>query len=194
MFRQTPTMAFTRCARWRIFRSAVPRSRSIRTWSRRWPRSSWPQRRANRELGLLDATRADAIVAACRGSAGGPAARAVRGRRHPGRRRHLDQHERQRGDRQSRAGTAGPAEGRLPVPASQRARQHEPEHQRRLSDGAQARGAIPASCGWSTRWRVLREAFEAQGRRVQGHPQDGPHPAAGRGADDARAGVLAPMR
>ena len=64
---------------------------------------------ANRELGLLDDERADAIVAACEEIRERRAARPVRGRRDPGRRRHLDQHERQRGHRQPRAGDARPA-------------------------------------------------------------------------------------
>ena len=82
------------------------------------------------------------------------AARPVRGRRDPGRRRHLDQHERQRGDRQPRARAARPrsaASTQLPAPA--RTRQPEPEHQRRLSDRGQARAAVrhPAAAGG--RWR-----------------------------------------
>ena len=58
---------------------------------------------ANRDLGVLDAKIADAIIKALRPRHlrrdDGP----VRHRLHPGRRRHLDQHERQRGDRQPRA-------------------------------------------------------------------------------------------
>ena len=37
---------------------------------------------------------------------------------------------------------------------------------------------------------VLRRAFDAKARRVPRRAQDGPHPAPGRGADDARPGVL----
>ena len=37
---------------------------------------------------------------------------------------------------------------------------------------------------------VLAGGVRRQGRRVPRRPQDGPHPAAGRGADDARPGVL----
>ena len=69
--------------------------------------------RANRELGLLDATRADAIVAACEEIRAGRLHERVRRRRDPGRRRHLDQHERQRGHRQPRARAARHAEGRV---------------------------------------------------------------------------------
>ena len=49
--------------------------------------------------------------------------RPVRDGLHPGRRRHLDQHERQRGDRQPRPREPGPQEGRVPVRQSQRPRE-----------------------------------------------------------------------
>ena len=144
--------------------------------------------RSNHELGLLsDAARRHRRR--LRGNAGRQAARAVRGGRHPGRRRHLDQHERQRGDRQSRAGTARPSEGRLRIPASERARQPEPEHQRRLSDRAQARGLCRHHATGRRHGGAAR-VVRGQGRGVQGHPQDGPHAVAGCGADDAGAGVL----
>ena len=69
---------------------------------------------ANHELGPARPHAADAIVEACERDRGGQAARPVRGRRDPGRRRHLDQHERQRGDRQPRAGARWAIEqGRL---------------------------------------------------------------------------------
>ena len=58
---------------------------------------------ANRDLGVLDAKIADAIIRALRSADRRRDARPVRHRLHPGRRRHVDQHERQRGDRQSRA-------------------------------------------------------------------------------------------
>ena len=64
---------------------------------------------ANHELGLLDDAQARRDRRGLRGDPRGRAARGVRGRRDPGRRRHLDQHERQRGDRQPRARAAGPA-------------------------------------------------------------------------------------
>ena len=51
----------------------------------------------------------------------------------PGRRRHLDQHERQRGARQRRAGARGAPEGRLPVPRPARPPQHVAVDQRLLS-------------------------------------------------------------
>ena len=69
--------------------------------------------RANAELGALDPERAAAIISACDELIAGRLPRAVRGRRDPGRRGHIDQHERQRGDRQHRAGKAGPRKGPL---------------------------------------------------------------------------------
>ena len=191
--RSTPITASTPCARWRTSRS------------RGTPISIYPDliaalasikqaaARTNRELGLLDATRADAIVAAAEEIRAGRLHGRVRGRRDPGRRRHLDQHERQRGDRQPRAGTARPAEGRLHIPASQRARQHEPEHQRRLSDGAQARGLHRHHAAGRRHGGAAR-GVRGEVRGVRGHPQDGPHPVAGRGADDARARSSRPTR
>ena len=144
---------------------------------------------SNHELGLLDAKLRRRHRRGLRGSPRRRAARPVRRRRDPGRRRHVDQHERERGDREPRAGAARPRQGRLRIPASERARQHEPEHQRRLSDGAQARGlrrhhAAGRSDGGAAR------GVRAQGRRVRRRPQDGPHPVAGRGADDAGPGIL----
>ena len=67
------------------------------------------------------------------------AARPVRRRRHPGRRRDVDEHERQRGDRQPRAGAARARQGRLRARAPERARQPQPVHQRRLPHGGQHR-------------------------------------------------------
>ena len=57
---------------------------------------------ANRDLGLLTDDKAAAILKACEEIRSGLAARPVRRRRHPGWRRYLGQHERQRGRRQSR--------------------------------------------------------------------------------------------
>ena len=57
---------------------------------------------ANRDLGRLDADVARAIVARRRRDSRRPASRSVRRRRLPGRRRHLAQHERERGAGQPR--------------------------------------------------------------------------------------------
>ncbi len=82
--------------------------------------------------------------------------RAVRGRRDPGRGRHVDQHERQRGDRQRGAGDDGRGARALCGAASERRRQHGAVDQRRVSDGAAARGDPSARRRWggrSTSWR-----------------------------------------
>ena len=124
--------------------------------------------------------------AGLRGDHHGRAPRPVRGRRDPGRGRHLDQHERERGDRQPGARAHRPRQGRLRGAAPEQRRQHGAVDQRRLPDGAQARGhpgeraAAPGARGAGLR-------AEGQGRRVRRRAQDGPHPAPGRGADDAWA-------
>ena len=79
--------------------------------------------RANAELGLLPPQIADGDRRGLRRDPGRDAARPVRRRHHPGRRRHVDEHERQRGDRQPGAGAARARQGRLRAPAPERARQ-----------------------------------------------------------------------
>ena len=109
-------------------------------------------------------------------------ARPVRDGLHPGRRGHLDQHERQRGDRQPRPREPRPQEGRVPVRQSERPREFRAVHERRLPDRLSPRphpptrelhgGAAPAAGG------LLR-----QGPGIRPGPQDGAHPPAGRGPD-----------
>ena len=73
--------------------------------------------------------------------------------------------------------------------ASRRGRQHEPEHERRLSDGGQGRAALlhpPAD----RRDGGAAGRLRRQGGRVRRRAQDRAHAAPGRGADDAGAGVL----
>ena len=71
-------------------------------------------------------------------------ARPVRHRLHPGRCRHLDQHERERGDRQPRARAARPQEGRVPVRQPERPRELRAVDERHLPDRIPAR-ADPAA-------------------------------------------------
>ena len=94
------------------------------------------RRRAARDPGRRDRGRV-------RGDPRRRPARPVRRRPHPGWRRHVDQHERQRGRRQPRAGAPRPTPGRLPVAAPARAREPWAEHQRRLPDRDQARPGQP---------------------------------------------------
>gem|GEM_PF-4061162 len=61
--------------------------------------------------------------------------RPVRGGHDPGRRRHLDQHERQRGDRQPGARIHGSCQGRVSPPAPEQRREHGAVDQRRLPHG-----------------------------------------------------------
>ena len=65
--------------------------------------------RANAKLGLLPREKARAIEAAAREVLGGPAPRAVRRGRVPGRRGHLAQHERERGAREPRDASSSAA-------------------------------------------------------------------------------------
>ncbi len=118
----------------------------------------------------------------------GQAPRRVPARRPPGRRRHLDQHERQRGDRQPRARADGSREGRVPVLRPPRPRQLLAVDQRRLSDRAprRARARQRAAPG---RGRRADRRVPRQGAGVRADLEDGAHPAPGRGADDARPGV-----
>ena len=95
---------------------------------------------------------ADADRRGLPGDPRGRAARPVRRRRDPGRRRHVDQHERQRGDRQPRPGArsghrAGDYAALHPLDHVNLA-----EHQRRLPDGRQARPAPGLPSGCSRRW------------------------------------------
>ena len=115
-------------------------------------------------------------------------ARAVRHRLHPGRRRHVDQHERQRGDRESRARAARAQEGRIPVRQSERPRELRAVDQRHLPDGVPA-GADPASCELHGGAHPAAAGVLRQGQGVRPGAEDGPHPSAGRGADGARPGV-----
>jgi hypothetical protein len=61
------------------------------------------------------------------------------------RRRHVAQHERQRGAGQSRVRDSWRREGRIPAGPSQRSRQHGTVHQRRVSDGDASGVAARAS-------------------------------------------------
>ena len=122
------------------------------------------------------------------GRAGRAPRRPVRRRRDPGRRRHVDEHERQRGGRQPRARAPGPARRQLRRGASARPRQPQPEHQRRLPDGGEAEPARRARRALRRRpWPRGGMPGEVPGVLVGA--QGRPHPAAGRGPDDGRAGV-----
>ena len=82
----------------------------------------------------------------------------------------------------------GDAPRRLRQVASTRTRQSQPEHERRLSHGDQSRSASahrhPARHDAGGRRGVRR-----QGRGIRLGVEDGPHPTAGRGPDDAGPGI-----
>ena len=145
--------------------------------------------RANEDLGLLPADKADAIAAACREIRAGAL------------------HDQFVVDViQGGAGTStnmnanevianralellGHREGRLRRPAPQRARQPQPVDQRRLPDRRQRRHDPRRTRAARRRWRCSSEAFAAKADGVPRRREDGPHPAAGRRADDAGPGV-----
>ena len=138
----------------------------------------------NRDLGLLDAPKAEAIVAAAREVADGASRRPVPDRRLPDGLRDLDQHEHERGHRAPGGGAAGRDAG-----PSQRRRQHVPVLQRHDPDGTPAvRGARDRG-GADPRADRPPGGAGGQGRRVLGRRQDRPHPPPGRDADPARPGV-----
>ena len=146
---------------------------------------------ANAALGRLPTRRsADAIVAAADEILAGSSARSVRRRRLPGRRRHLAQHERQRGAGQPRRRDPRRRARRVHARASQRSRQHGAVDQRRLSRrrrGWRCCSMLPDLL--AQRPRARRRAAPARAGEFAARAQDRPHPPAGRGADHARAGV-----
>ena len=116
------------------------------------------------------------------------ASRSVPARCVPGRCRHVDEHERERGDRESRARADGPSQGRVPALRPPRSRQLLAVDQRRLSFRAARRyGARQRRAGCGGQRAVARVPRQGQG--VRRHSEDGPHATAGRRADDARSGV-----
>ena len=123
-----------------------------------------------------------------RGDHRGQAPRRVPPRRLPGRRRHLDEHERERGDREPRPRADGEEEGRLRGLRPARPRELLAVHERRLSDLAPRRDGArqrPAR----RRDEGAHRGVPGEGEGVRAHPQDGPDPASGRRPDDARPGV-----
>ena len=129
---------------------------------------------ANHKLGLLTDEKFNAIAQAPR--------RIPRGY-DPGRCRYDDQHERQRSDRQPRVGDHGPSVRRIPVLLAQRRRELCAIDQRRLPDGyspGYVRYASEAGRAPEATDRILRK----EGCGVRRCPQDGPHAARRRRADD----------
>ena len=137
---------------------------------------------ANRDLRVLDARIADAIIRACDRGDRGRHERPVRDGLHPGGRGHLDQHERQRGDRQPGPREPGSQEGRIPVRQSQRPRELRAIHERRLPDGVPP-GPDPAPRELHGSAAPAAGGLPRQESRVRPRPQDGSHstPSSARG-------------
>ena len=145
--------------------------------------------RANKELGVLDAAKADMIDRVCEEIVGGAL------------------HDQFCvGVIQGGAGTStnmntnevianraleldGPQVRRLRAPAPDRRGEPQPEHERRLPDRDQARAWSSASSGCSPSTSCCTESFAAKGVEFANILKVGPHPVAGCRADDARAGV-----
>ena len=122
------------------------------------------------------------------GAHGREAPRRVPARRLPGGRRDVDEHERERGDRQSRPRADGAREGRVQVLQRPRPRERLAVDERRLPDVPPRRPRA--------RERPARGGDEGADRGVPGEgegvrrtPQDGSDAAPGRRPDDPRAGV-----
>ena len=95
--------------------------------------------RANFDCGQFSREILPGIEGACAGNHRRKAPRSVPARRVPGRRRHIDEHERQRSDRQSRPRADGAQERRVPVLRSARSRERVAVDQRRVPDVAARR-------------------------------------------------------
>ena len=184
--RRRRCMAFTRRARWRIFRS--PRRPVHPELARAYGTVKLACARTNRALGAWadDAAKADAIERACRELSEGQLARAHRRGCVAGRRRHQHQHECQRGAGQPRAGNCSAAtHGDLRPRLAAGRFESAPVHERHLSDGAAAGGHPRASQVWSRNVVALQESFQASEKKFAARRQGRPHPIAGRRADDA---------
>ncbi len=90
--------------------------------------------------------------------------RPVRGRRHPGRGRHVDEHERQRGHHQRRARDRRLPQGPLRHPAPHRRREPQPVDERHLPDGAQDLARLLAAHA-ARRARAAAPVVRPQGAR-----------------------------
>ena len=159
----TPTTASRRRAPSRTSPSAAcarpPTSSPPRSSSRR------PPPRPTRRSAGSTATVADAIVAAADEILAGGSARSVRRRRVSGRRRHVAQHERERGARQPRRRAARRAARHLHARAPERSRQHGPVDQRRVSRRRRGWRCCSARRRSSPRRARSPTSFAQQGRR-----------------------------
>ena len=135
--------------------------------------------RANADLGLLDAEKAERIAAAGCRDRPGRARRPVSDRRLPDRLRHELEHERERGHGCAR---------RRGCPRERR-RQHGPELERRLPLRGASRGAWRAQRRSAAGARPAGRLARGQGEGVRRRGQVRPHAPDGRGPGDPRPGV-----
>ncbi len=129
------------------------------------------------------------IEKACQGRHGRQVPRPVPGRLVPGRRRHLDQHERQRSARQRRRSSSA---------GTRRASTNILEPHDDLNMSQSTNDSYPTAIKVALILRndkliaeleKLSASFRAKGNAVPEDREDGPHRAAGRRADDGRPGV-----
>ena len=147
---------------------------------------------ANLELGKLEAKLADAIIAASNAVAGGKHDDALPGRHLSDRFRHVDQHERQRGDRQPRQ-----REARLrPRRKGQKGAVHPNDH---VNMGQSSNDTFPAAMHIArgggadptvdSRLGTVGECARRKGQGLGQDRQDRPHALDGCHADPRRPGV-----
>ena len=144
---------------------------------------------ANRALGRLRAARGGRHHRGGRRSARRPPARSVRGGRLPGRRRHLAQHERERGAREPRGGDPRRASAAR-TPACTRTitstwASRPTTSSRRRRGWRCSRRRRP----WSAAARALSAALEVKAAAFDARPEGRPHAPSGCRADHARTGV-----
>ena len=104
--------------------------------------------------------------------------------------RHPDQHEPQRGDRQSRQRTARRQARRQGAGSSQRSRQHEPVVERLVPDRDAHRGGDRHHRRSRSGAEPAPPRTAKKGKGVRPYRQDRPHPYPGRDAADARPGIF----
>ena len=187
--RHTPTTACRPCAAWKTSRSPAFRLRHFEHFVRALAYVKKAAALANCELGVLDPQTAGRHREGLRRDHRRQAARPFRRRHDPGRRRHLDQHERQRGHRQPRARTARP---------SQRANTSTCHPNDHVNCSQSTNDAYPTAIKLGvvltlrdtlSALRELQSCARGQGAGVRRRAQDGPHGKPGRRADDARPGI-----
>ena len=107
----------------------------------------------------------------------------------PGRRRHVAQHERQRGDRQPCRRDSRRSARQLCARPPERSTSTWDSRPTTCSPRRLVSRCCSAPEASRRPLAIWRRVFSTQGRRVREHPQDRAHAPAGRGADDARPGI-----